>query len=676
MKKIDFHIHTVPSDSDAEFEFCMERMKEYVQQRALDGIAITNHNLFDLTQFREIVKAVPIKVYPGIEINLEDGQLLLIGDGTELQDFAAKCRSIAEAIPTNSDSISISNLKKIFPDLTKYLLIPHYDKKPALGASALARLSDYITAGEVASPKKFIYCLKDANSLVPVYFSGLRISTTLSEFPPRQTYIAAGEVTFAAIRTCLRDRNKVSLSREDGRKFFDALSNGLRLSTGLNVVLGERSTGKSHTLDQISKTFPNVKYIKQFSLLERSAEADAKRFNELLSAGQSRFTQDYLKKLQVAVDDMGRVDLDANERSVEDYLNSLKKNAQECEKKDSFSKAQLFDETDFPEGGSGSLKTLINAVTALIENVEYRKIIDRHIHVESLKKLAVELMQKYTFETEANLKKRFLNDLLGSIRKSLQVRTASTPIKHVELYPVAIGRQKSRKFRELVKAVQIQREIFRKDIQGFQIVALRRPFSSAMELRALSQRKIKFSDAFAAYDDPYRYLASLRSIEGLEETDYFKYFARIEYRILNKDGCDVSGGERSEFQLLQTISDSQQFDMLLIDEPESSFDNLFLMNSVNGLIKEISKTVPVVIVTHNSTVGASIKPDYVIHTRKSSVAGTVAYELYSGFPSDKVLTGLDGKKIPNLEVMLNCLEAGQDAYTERGKGYEDLKDQR
>ena len=52
------------------------------------------------------------------------------------------------------------------------------------------------------------------------------------------------------------------------------------------------------------------------------------------------------------------------------------------------------------------------------------------------------------------------------------------------------------------------------------------------------------------------------------------------------------------------------------------------------------------------------------------------YGLYTGFPSDKFLTGLDGDAIENLEVLLNCLEAGQAAYTERGKGYEILKDRR
>lgn len=189
----------------------------------------------------------------------------------------------------------------------------------------------------------------------------------------------------------------------------------------------------------------------------------------------------------------------------------------------------------------------------------------------------------------------------------------------------------------------------------------------------MSGKKLRFSKSFGVYDDPYEFLKSLRDIEGLSETEYYKYFVKIEYEVLNKYGYRVSGGERSEFRLLQEINDAQQFDMLLIDEPESSFDNIFLMNQVNHLIKDISRSMPVVIVTHNSTVGASIKPDYVVYTQKKVNEGDVSYEIYAGYPSDKYLRGLSGGCIANHEALLNCLEAGEEAYNERGDNYEILK---
>lgn len=193
-------------------------------------------------------------------------------------------------------------------------------------------------------------------------------------------------------------------------------------------------------------------------------------------------------------------------------------------------------------------------------------------------------------------------------------------------------------------------------------------------MKNASGKKIAFSSAFNVYENAYEFIKELRKIEGLEEADFYKYFINIDYQVLNKHGFPVSGGERSEFRLLQEISDAQQFEMLLIDEPESSFDNLFLKNEVNQIIKAISRSMPVVIVTHNNTVGASIMPNYLLYTsKKINEDGSVKYEIYSGHPSDKYLVGLDAKKIKNFEIMLNCLEAGDDAYRERGTSYEILK---
>jgi len=676
MKKIDFHIHTVSTKSDKDFIFSLETLKKYIGEREIDGIAITNHNCFDLVQFETVKKAVSATIFPGIEVDLAGGHILVIADGSELSDFDARCRRLEAAIPSKNHSIAISDFRKIFPDLSKYLLIPHYGKNPHISDEILEELRPFVTAGEVTSPKKFIYCVKDTDSLVPVYFSDLRVCEALIRFPTRQTYIDADKVDFAAIRTCFRDKNKVFLSREDGNKFFDALDNGLRLSTGLNVILGGRSTGKSFTLDQINEAFEGVKYIKQFSLLQRDETEDRKQFHEMLTKRESIFTQQYLREFKEVVDDMVSVDLEKDERLLEKYISSLLKNAREHDKKDSYSSSKLFDEDQFIEIGSGNLKALIDATILLIENIEYRETIERRIPMKSLKGLAIELMKRYLDVTVVHLKKIFLNHLLKTIRKALRVRTAATPIEDVDLYRIAMARKKVEKFHTVVEAAKCECEILRKDVQGFQLIAKRKGFGGAGELRKLSKRMMSFSDAFSLYGDSYAYLKGLRQIEDLEESEYFKFFIKIEHGILNKHGFNVSGGERSEFQLLYQIDDAQQSDMLLIDEPESSFDNIFLLKNVNELIKQISKSIPVVLVTHNNTVGASIKPNYVVFTQKIKNGEIVKYELYTGYPSSEFLTGLDGKKIRNLDVLMNCLEAGQSAYDERGGSYEILKDRR
>lgn len=168
-------------------------------------------------------------------------------------------------------------------------------------------------------------------------------------------------------------------------------------------------------------------------------------------------------------------------------------------------------------------------------------------------------------------------------------------------------------------------------------------------------------------------MEEIKKIDRLAATDYYKYFVDVNYRILNEYDAEVSGGERSEFNLLDKIQNAHHYDLLLIDEPESSFDNLFLKNEVNEQIRQISTTVPVIVVTHNSTVGASIKPDYILYTKKEIVSSKAIYKVFSGNPSDQKLKTVDGEEISNYDILLNCLEAGDSAYIERNQSYEILK---
>lgn len=674
MKKVDLHIHTISTTSDRRFDFSMDKLKEYVEVREIDCIAITNHNTFDLEQFNAINESISIIVFPGIELDLEGGQILLIGDGTDLSDFNEKCQNISDTSPTKQDSLSVDDLKRIFVDLSKYILIPHYDKKPQVKEETLAELDSFVTAGEVTSAKKFIYCIKGKERLVPVYFSDCRIEDKLTKLPIRQTYLGCDDLSFLTVKSCLRDKNKVSLSASEGNFTFQVFDDGQVISTGLNVIIGGRSSGKSHTLERISNTLENVKYIEQFSLVERDEREDERKFNKLLSEKHSLLSRDFLDELQTVVNDILDIDLDEDSRSVSRYLDSLLKYAKESEKHDAFSKASLFREEDFPILNQKGLEELIRSTKNLIENIEFRETINRHVSISGLKELIVDLMSEYGRREEERSKRKFINDLIREIKNKLRIKTAATTISDVDLYKVAMNLRRVEKFGSVVRLAKREREIMRKPVQGFEIVARAVEFEGAGELKALSKSKSAFSEAFNEYENPYEYLQELEKIDGLEEADFFRYFVRIEYKILNADGFEVSGGERSEFNLLQEIQDAQKYDLLLIDEPESSFDNLFLKKEVNEIIKDISKNMPVVLVTHNNVVGASIRPDYLLCTRKEIVDGRINYCIYSGFPTSKQLLATDGKSLNTYEVTMGCLEAGVDAYNERRQGYEDIKD--
>ena len=224
--------------------------------------------MFDKNQFEEILEQCKITVFPGIEVDVDGGQILAIGDNKNLDDFDGKCaqvQSLSEG--EGSGSISVDQFKTIFGNLSEYLLIPHYEKKPPIKDDVLDQLKPHVVAGEVSSPKKFVYCINRKDALTPVYFSDCRIDENLSSFPVRQTYVDCDDISIPVLKICLGDKTKVALSEKDGHKLFQVFEDGQQVSTGLNVIVGERSSGKSHTLRRIAERFDNVCYLEQFSLV-------------------------------------------------------------------------------------------------------------------------------------------------------------------------------------------------------------------------------------------------------------------------------------------------------------------------------------------------------------------------------------------------------------------------
>ena len=673
MKKIDLHIHTVPTFSDGAFTFSIETFKRYVTEAHIDAVAITNHDLFDGEQFRAIQSTLDAAVFPGIEINVEEGHLLVIANASELEDFEKKTLLVRQKISKPGDRLSVEQLLTIFPDLGRYLVIPHSDKAPPIGGTTLEKLKPHLCAGEVDSAKKFVRAIKDTTKLTPVLFSDARMKTDLPALPTRQTYVDCGKVTLSALKASLRDKSKVALSEADGNRLWQVFESGEKLSTGLNVLIGARSTGKTHTLNRLSATIENVKYIEQFSLVQQNEDAYERAFKSDVERRRSVFIDDYLSGLKTVLDDVMKIDLVANDKTVERYVATLVKSAEEADRHDAFSRTALFDAETFSIGQTKVLQDLIESVRQVIENVEFKSIIEKHLDTQALKRLARELIETLWARTLENSKRIVVNEVIKDVKQSLKMRTAAVPVEDVDLYRVSMDTKRVHRFKEIVDCLKREAVVFQESIQGFRIEARKEPFAGAGEIRAASGVKTAFTGAFLKYSDAYEYLRALMSDERLTPSELYRLFVKITYRILNKDGFEVSGGERSEFRLLQEIADAQNYDMLLIDEPESSFDNLFLNSNVNQLLKGISEVMPVVVVTHNNTVGASVGADYVLYTSKELEQGKTVYRIYSGYPTDKQLLSTDGKSIDSHEVMLNSLEAGVDPYENRRRGYEAIK---
>ena len=674
MKKVDLHLHTIATQSDARFDFSLNTLKKYVEVAELDCIAITNHNVFDEQQYKEIVENIGIKVLPGIEVDLEGGHILVLADDTDVIDFAEKCREVERLVTYPNPNVSLEDFKRIFQTLGKYILIPHYDKSPKVPKYVLEALSSEISAGEVQSAKKFIQASKDEGSLVPVLFSDQRMKIGMQEFESRSTYIAIENVDFRSLKLGLTKKGYVNLTLDEGNRFFEVSNSGLKLSTGLNVVLGKRSSGKSFTLNKIEEFSgeDEIKFIRQFELLESDEDKDKREFDTAISKNQSEFTEKYLSQFKSVVDDVHNISIQNDESEVESYIQSVVENANNVARKDIFSKAKLFTEQKITLKELGTLKELITSVQLLLDNTEYSEIIENAVKRENLITLHSSLVEKFRVESKLNRHKQMANDIISKVKLELGYKTTHKTINDIDLRKIALNRAKVKRFEKLVSSIQKEQQIGKKELYGYSVVAERKPFVSATDLKTVARAKVSLVNAFSKYKEPFDYIDRLKDA-GIEDVELYKYFSKVSYRILNKYGTTVSGGERSEYRLLRSLHDAKNYDILLIDEPESSFDNVFLFESVNKIIKDLSQQMPVVVVTHNNTVGASIEPDYILYTSKTMNDGELVYDVYSGLPTDKYLRTIDGKEIENYNIQIDSLEAGHKPYQNRGEDYANLK---
>lgn len=673
MKKIDLHIHTVTTFSDSAFDFSIDVFKRYVTETGLHAVAVTNHDVFDAKQCRDIQKALaPVVVFPGIEINLEGCHLLLYCEPSDIDDFDAKCASVRKKIQKYGDELTVDELRVIFGDLNRYMLIPHSDKSPAISADTLLKLHPHVSAGEVDSAKKFVRATKDDGKLTPLLFSDLRMKDGLDHFPPRATFVDCGDISLAALKACLKDKSKVALSERDGNLLWPIFPNGQQLSTGLNVIVGPRSSGKTHTLDAIEKAVEHCKYIRQFQLVQRDEAAYLKTFNNEIERRRGLIVDGYLAGLRRVLDDVAGIDTLANDVEVGRYVSTLLTSATEVQRQDNFSSCALFRETLFTLPTTDVLEKLIASVQQLIRNIVFAPIIEKHVDRNSLRRLACELIELHQMTTREIGLKTFVNTIVKDVRQSLSTRSSASAVADVDLFEIALDQRRLERFSEIVRFLKKEAVIFQEPVQGFRVQARRTAYKNATELRKRSSTAVSFAEAYGEYGHPVRYLQKLKAME-LNQADLYKFFVQINYQILNKDGAAVSGGERSEYRLIQEIADAKTFDILLIDEPESSFDNLFLKGEVNQILKALSETMPVVVVTHNNTVGASIKADYLLFTNKEVEGGEVTYRIYSGHPTDRLLRSPDGAEVKNHDVMMDSLEAGAVAYQLRRESYEAVK---
>lgn len=668
MLKIDLHIHTDPASYENSFVFSLDNLEKYVRNNGLQVIAITNHNHFNKSQFLDIQnKLSDIVVLPGIEIDIENSHLLLVGNVDQVEEINNANDLLSKEIRSEKDWISFDKFVRIFPLYKNYLLIPHYKKKPAMQTATINKFEGNLDCGEVRSAKQFEVVAKQSGKLVPVLFSDIRISDDLKVFPIRNTYVDINEFEFSVLKIALSDKNKVFINDSKNDYEFEILPDGTTASSKLNVIIGKRSSGKTFNLDRInaSRDDNNIKYIKQFSL---TGNSEITKFNELVKNEQTLLIEQYLAPFKNLTDNVLEID-QFFDTGVDSYLTSLKEYAENQSLKDSYSKSKLFTETCFNANDNYDTRDVIEATLKLLETDHNRKLVDEYLEPLNLKKLLKALLNKREIEYRQFKLKEEVDKIIESTKLKLSEKSSLKSIKDVDLYEIQKKRVIIDKYNELCNHLKCKSLIETLDIYRFKVELNKTKFKNATEVKRTLDTKIPLVEAFKFYDKPFSYIKELEKIQ-IDKSKIYKAIVNFKIIVLNERNTELSGGERAEYNLLHELKSADNYDVLLLDEPEASFDNPFIKTYIVDIIKKISNKTTVFLSTHNNTLGMLLKPNKIIYTE---ACDNNIYKVFTGDFGAKYLKSKDGEIRNTYDHVMDVMEAGETAYKERSTVYESIK---
>lgn len=145
------------------------------------------------------------------------------------------------------------------------------------------------------------------------------------------------------------------------------------------------------------------------------------------------------------------------------------------------------------------------------------------------------------------------------------------------------------------------------------------PYETANQFRQeIKTNEAVNSDLMEAYKNKnyISFLNNLKRKNFYNEANFAEYLVCKEVKLLDSEGIPASGGQAVGFALMLRLNEAKNKQVILIDEPELSLDNAYIRSELNSVLKELAINSMVVVITHNSTLGTLLNPDYLIITSK------------------------------------------------------------
>ena len=474
---------------------------------------------------------------------------------------------------------------------------------------------------------------------------------------------------FEDIKRCLQDKSKISISKENLKDVVNI--DGINISSGLNLVVGKRGTGKTHFLNRIKESIEDEYYeIKQFETARADKYIEQQRKEQgltAISSWQEKYINEF-SKIKSYIQDTG-----TELNDIEKFLTDVKRFATEMARSQSSQKYSLFKETEFELSNIEYIRDALINIKKVIEKNEIWKLLSNAAQKKNnFIEVYSELRDIYLKHKRDNELRQKVNAIMGDIKATLTARTGISNIQECSINKVIHKYQLEKKIDDFLKRIIVETPMKNERLHGYQIQVNLVPYQTATQFqKEIGIKEAVHNDLIKIYRDKdfITFLKNLKQKNFYNEANFAEYLVRKEVKLLDSDGVPASGGQAVGFALMLRLNEAKNKPVILIDEPESSLDNAYIKTELNKELKNLAENSMVVVITHNSTLGALLEPDYLIVTSKSDCGD---YSIMSGEFSSSKIRDAEGIEEKSYNKFVEAMESGIDSYTKKGVVYENL----
>jgi len=709
--KIDIHTHTRKCKSgDAQTrEISAEDFCDAILSTEVGVVAITNHNVFDLSQFQAIQARIgtDAQVWPGVELDVYDdhgkGHLLVITSPKLATQFSAAVTALTRGQTPDSFKVTIPDVLATFDEMEP-LYVAHYkQKRPSVsddmlevleaGArnkwSILKEVSNAISAGiHISHGRSSIYGsdVHDWRKYVEGAHELPDLRLPIDSFEHFCLLLKKDPTTINTVMDRKTSEELTLVPFEDGKELT------IRVFNDINIIFGPKGTGKSCILHAIAKHYTKN------GVDAKVYESASGRINDIfdvkgrgLSINLNNYGISYCQdEIQVV-----RTACEMDVTSVIKFKaffesTASNKNAKLILLKDIDTQEEGDAERTFNKYHDAALK--IKTFSALVEEdpLVKQELTDGEFgELQRILGLLLERLIGNEWSGFVDWKElSLLNSAIETFRIEVERKTGSpakpttTGFRDYAMNRIKIAASLRAIGKSLKSAIANEEEIVG-DLgsgKGELKFVTRFLFQDGNvtdgEMSGLTGVKKgiqkKFVNALHEVgkrvfkDDLFHYVSEFNATEGVDEVKTVHELLLFK-RYFTLDGLPYtpSSGEASMVMLQKELGADK--DVYILDEPEKSLGNEYINDVIVPLIKERAKSGrKVFISTHDANIAVRTLPYCSIYRTH----GPEGYSTFMGNPFTNNLVNVAKPEERDWKmVSMRTLEGGKDAFGERGRIY-------